>query len=77
MNLLSILYEITELLDVNKNVINKSLHSDFVDFEDAVQFYSALSNAKIDIIVTRDKKGFKKSTLPVLDVEQALRVCMQ
>ena len=77
MNLLSILYEMTELLDVNKNVINKSLLSDFVDFEDAVQFYSALSNAKIDIIVTRDKKGFKKSTLPVLDVEQALRVCMQ
>lgn len=77
MNLLSILYEMTELLDVNKNVINKSLHSDFVDFEDAVQFYSALSNAKIDIIVTRDKKGFKKSTLPVLDVEQALRLCMQ
>ena len=25
----------------------------------------------------RDKKGFKKSSLPVMDVEQALRVCLQ
>lgn len=72
-SLLSTLYEITDLVDVNKNIINQSLHSNFIDFEDSVQFYAALSNTKIDLIVTRDKKGFKKSTLPVMDVEQALR----
>ena len=75
-SLLTTLFEMTELIDVNKNTINQSLHSDFLDFEDAVQFYTALSNKKIDIIVTRDNKGFKKSSLPVLDVEQALRVCL-
>jgi hypothetical protein len=31
-----------------------------------------LSNTKIDIIVSRDKKGFNKSSIPVMDVEQAL-----
>lgn len=67
----------TELIDANKNIISHSLHSSFSDFEDAVQFYSAISNAKIHIIVTRDKKGFKKSILPVMDVEQALRICNQ
>jgi len=74
---LSTLYELTELIDINTSVINQSIHSEFTDFEDAVQFYAALSNKKIDIIVSRDKKGFKKSTLPVLDVEQAIRVCLQ
>ena len=76
-SLLNTLYDLTELIDVNKNIISQSLHSSFPDFEDSVQFYSAISNAKIDIIVSRDKKGFKKSTLPVLDVEQALRVCIE
>jgi len=76
-SLLNILFDLTELIDVNKNIISQSLHSNFSDFEDSVQFYSAISNAKIDIIVSRDKKGFKKSTLPVLDVEQALRICNQ
>ena len=74
---LNILFDLTELIDVNKNIISQSLHSSFSDFEDSVKFYSAISNAKIDIIVSRDKKGFKKSTLPVMDVEQALRICIQ
>ena len=76
-SLLNTLFDLTELIDVNKNIISQSLHSSFSDFEDSVQFYSAISNAKIDIIVSRDKKGIKKSTLPVLDVEQALRICNQ
>ena len=76
-SLLSTLYDLTELIDIKSSIINQSIHSEFSDFEDAVQFYAALSNKKIDIIVSRDKKGFKKSTLPVLDVEQALRICSQ
>jgi len=74
---LSTLYELTELIDINASIISQSIHSEFTDFEDAVQFYAALSNKKIDIIVSRDKKGFKKSTLPVLDVEQAIQICSQ
>lgn len=75
-SLLSILFEMTEIIDVNKKIIHDSLHSEFLDFEDAIQFYAALSHKKIDLIVSRDKKGFKRSTLPVLDVEQALKVCL-
>jgi hypothetical protein len=66
----------TEIIDVNKKIIHDSLHSEFLEFEDAIQFYAALSHKKIDLIVSRDKKGFKRSTLPVLDVEQALKVCL-
>ena len=74
---LTILYDITEILEVNSNIINQSIHSEFSDFEDAVQYYAALSNKKIDLIVSRDKKGFKKSAIPVFDVEQALKICSQ
>jgi hypothetical protein len=59
-------------VDTTKNVVKDAIKSAFLDFEDAVQYSSALSNTKIDIIVSRDKKGFNKSSIPVMDVEQAL-----
>jgi hypothetical protein len=46
--------------------MTKSLHADFTDFEDAIQYFSALSNKNIKCIVTRNSKDFKKSKLPVM-----------
>jgi hypothetical protein len=54
-------------------IISKSVHIGFDDFEDGVQFISAKSNSKINLIVTRDKKGFKKSDIPVADANQAIQ----
>jgi len=71
-NMLSQLLELSEIVDTTKNVVKDAIKSAFLDFEDAVQYSSALSNTKIDIIVSRDKKGFNKSSIPVMDVEQAL-----
>ena len=51
--------------------IDKSLISDFNDFEDAVQYYSALHH-KCDIIITRNKKDFKNAEIPVLTPEEFL-----
>jgi hypothetical protein len=70
--MLSQLLEFSEIVDTTKNVVKDAIKSAFLDFEDAVQYSSALSNTKIDIIVSRDKKGFNKSSIPVMDVEQAL-----
>lgn len=58
--LLDKLSEMTEIVDVTKAVIKKSLKSDFKDFEDAIQYNCALTISKIDFIVTRDSKDFKK-----------------
>lgn len=52
-------------------VIDQSLASDFPDFEDAVQYFSA-RNAAADCIVTRDAKHFRNATIPVLSPEQFL-----
>jgi len=72
--LLDELSEMTEIADVTKSVIRKSLKSDFKDFEDAIQYNCALSLTKVDFIITRDTKDFKKSTLSVMTPEEAVSV---
>ncbi len=43
----------------------------FSDFEDGLQYYSAIEN-NVDIILTRNKKDFKNSKIPVLTVKEYL-----
>lgn len=66
------LYSMAETIDVTKSIIKSSLSSDFKDFEDAIQYYTAISNKKTTAIVTRDTKGFKNSDLAVLSPEEAV-----
>jgi predicted nucleic acid-binding protein len=70
--ILNELQELTECIDVTKEVIKNSLNSDFKDFEDAIQYYSAKSESKIDFIITRNSKDFKLSSLPVISPKEAL-----
>src|ERR1035437_7673535 len=73
--MISILHELeamTETLDVTKSIIKSSLSSDFKDFEDAIQYYTAVSNKKISVIVTRDTKDYKNSDLAVMTPEEAV-----
>jgi predicted nucleic acid-binding protein len=74
LHLLSELLEMTELVDVTKNIIDAAVKSGFKDFEDAIQFHCALSINKIEIIVTRDTKDYKKSTIPVMTTVEVLNV---
>jgi predicted nucleic acid-binding protein len=50
------------------------MKSNFKDFEDAIQYYTALSNKKMDAIVTLNGKDFKNSDLAVLTPLEALSV---
>lgn len=70
--LLESLADITEITDVNDQVIRQSLKTDFKDYEDAIQYYSALTIPNVDFIVTRNTKDFKKSRLPVLTSIEAI-----
>ncbi|WP_299665304.1 PIN domain-containing protein [uncultured Polaribacter sp.] len=62
---------ITEVCIINEQTIEKGLNSDFTDFEDALQFYNAI-DSNCDIIITRNSKDFKKSTIPVLSPDEFL-----
>lgn len=70
--LLEELADMTMITDVTDNIIRQSLKSDFKDYEDAIQYYSALSIPDIDFIITRNTKDFKKSKISVLTPTEAL-----
>ncbi len=62
------------VLDVTHSVIKKALSSEFNDFEDAIQYYTAASNSKTEAIITRNNKDFKNSTIPVYTPEAVLNL---
>lgn len=57
---------------LDEHTIEKGLNSSFKDFEDSLQYFSAVS-AECDIIITRNAKDFKSSHLPVMNVEEYLK----
>jgi len=67
------LLTIIDVLKIDKEVVLDSLNSDFKDFEDALQNYSAVKNGKISIVLTRNIKDYKKSELAVMTPEIYLR----
>ena len=70
---IKILLSLLEILIIDKNSIMVALDSDFKDFEDALQNYAAEINGKIDIIVTRNTKDYKKSELGIMNPEEFLK----
>jgi predicted nucleic acid-binding protein len=62
---------ICEVCEVNEETIDKALNSNFKDFEDAVQYFTALQS-NCSIIITRNGKDFKNSTIPIMTAEEYL-----
>ena len=58
-------------VDLTDKIIEKGLVSNFSDFEDALQYYSAL-NADCKIIISRNGKDFKESDIPVMTADEYL-----
>ncbi|TQD34008.1 type II toxin-antitoxin system VapC family toxin [Haloflavibacter putidus] len=67
------LLSIIEITEMNKDVVLEALNSEFKDFEDALQNFSAAQNSTITIILTRNIKDFKKSGLAILTPETYLK----
>lgn len=60
------------ILPVEDKIIDLSLASDFADFEDGLQYFTALEHGT-DAFITRNKKDFKSSQIPVLSAGEYLR----
>ena len=54
------------ILKVEEQTIKNALASGFPDFEDSIQYFSAADSKKIDVIITRNIRDFKKSEIPVM-----------
>lgn len=72
--LLDSLAEMTEIVDITKAMVKQAIKSDFKDFEDALQYQCALSLKKIDCIVTRNPKDFRKSSIAILSPQEAIDI---
>ena len=62
---------VMEICPVNRTTLESALASGIADFEDAVQYFSALQ-ADCSIIITRNEKDFKYSSLPIMTAEEYL-----
>jgi predicted nucleic acid-binding protein len=60
------------VLSVSEKSVDLALNSDFNDFEDALQYFTALE-FKISTLLTRNLKDFKKADISVLTAEQYLK----
>lgn len=63
-----------EITLVDSLIIRKSISSKFEDFEDAMQYYSAI-HENADFIITRNKADFIESTIPVYEPEEFIAKC--
>ena len=63
MDLLQKLEGLTEILPVGKITIKQALVKRFADFEDGIQYFTALQEPRIKKIITRNVRDFKKSDL--------------
>jgi predicted nucleic acid-binding protein len=63
---------LVQVVELNDKIIELALNDkEFKDFEDAIQYYSALENGD-QMIVSRNLKDFKKSKIPVMTAAQFL-----
>lgn len=62
---------ISEICSLDEVIIEKGLNSNFSDFEDALQYYSALK-ADCAVILSRNGKDFKQSQIPVMTADEYL-----
>ena len=63
---------ICEVCAVNEKIVEKGLNSNFKDFENSIQYYSAVE-AKCSIFITRNGKDFKYSSLSILTAEEYIK----
>jgi predicted nucleic acid-binding protein len=69
---LQILLNIITVLTMDQKQVFAALDSKFTDFEDALQYFSAIQSNKVDAIITRNTKDFKQSKIPVFSPQEFL-----
>ncbi len=63
---------LVNIINLDDKIIDLALSDDdFPDFEDGLQYYSAIEN-NVDVILTRNKKDFRNSKIPILTAKEYL-----
>jgi predicted nucleic acid-binding protein len=65
---------LVEILPLDDKIIALALNDDlFADFEDSLQYYTAIEHDK-EAIITRNLKDFRRAKLPVMTAKQFLNM---
>jgi predicted nucleic acid-binding protein len=64
---------IIKVLSLDDKIVELALNdTDFKDFEDGFQYFTALEDG-VDVIISRNLKDFKKARIPVMTADQYLQ----
>ena len=63
---------LVKILPINSRVIEQALNSEFTDFEDAIQYFTATNN-RIKVIITRNKADYKKGKITISTAEEYIK----
>lgn len=60
-------------MPIDERIIEQLLNSEFKDFADAIQYFTAVNNG-INLILTRNKIDYKKSEISTLTAEEFIKI---
>ena len=60
------------VLPLDDKISDLALNSEFRDFEDAIQYFTAIENDQ-DLIITRNHHDFKESKIPVMTAGEFIK----
>jgi predicted nucleic acid-binding protein len=63
---------LVNVLPLYDKITDLALNSDFKDFEDAIQYFTALEYDQ-DLIITRNQHDFKESKIPVMTAGEFIK----
>jgi len=71
-NALKLLRGVFQLVPLDEQIIHRAIDSEFADFEDAIQFFSA-HRAGADFILTRNVRHFPTEPISIVTPEEFLK----
>jgi predicted nucleic acid-binding protein len=63
---------LVNVLPLDDKISDLALNSEFRDFEDAIQYFTAIENDQ-DLIITRNQPDFKESKIPVMTAGEFIK----
>lgn len=63
---------LVNVLLLDDKITDLALNSEFRDFEDAIQYFTAIENDQ-DLIITRNQPDFKESKIPVMTAGEFIK----
>ena len=63
---------LVNVLPLDDKITDLALNSEFRDFEDGIQYYTAIENNQ-DLIITRNQQDFKESKIPVMTAGEFIK----